>query len=308
MNERLCIATWVYGRKYQGWIPVYVYSIKKNYPEYDIKIFVDGMLSLGIKRLLEKYKLTDSVQIIENILKKDNFPSKSDMEKRCIRWLIGGDRFKEYDYVYMGDIDIYIVKEEEDLLQQHIKMIQKTRWNYSNAIRLTLADYYKYRKKMDSRHLMRLTGLHFIKVNEYYKQIKKAQQFVLKYLLSKKRIRFIDDLFFKDDERCLWLIIFLSHLGFPKESYELSSDNIRPLHGVHFAQGREYIIYKDLFRKNETRNKEHKVYFDKFRQEYNSDFELRKLVFDSPFYILEIIKNTCGVWGATLSRNEINTI
>ncbi|SFU65705.1 hypothetical protein [Butyrivibrio sp. INlla21] len=307
MNNKLCIATWVYGRKYQGWIPLYVYSIKKNYPEYDIKIFVDQNLSLGIKRLLDEFDLSDSVDIYENIFTDEFLWLRNDIEKRCYRWLIRGYGLDKYDYVYWGDIDIYIVKEEPSLLEQHVNKINENNLNYSNAIRLTIKDYLYNRGKTDKRHLLRLTGLHFVKTHEYYKKVKDKQDTIIKYLMRSHRNRFIDGLFFKDDERCLWLLNFLSKNGFPKGSYQLSGGIFRPLHGIHFAVGRVFDEYKKILTNDSAHQSEHRFYFERFCDEYNRDEVLRKLVFNSSTYILDIISKTCDFWKGSLLKDEIKT-
>ena len=307
MNNKFCIVTWVYGRKYQGWIPLYIYSIKKNYPDYDIKIFVDNCLSVEIRRLLEKYDLIDSAIIYENVLSDLDYVVKDDMEKRCLRWLLNGYGLEDYQYVYWGDIDIYIVQEKVSLLQQHINAIDDSKMNYNNAQRLTIEDYISSRRKTNKKHLFRLTGLHFVNTKEYYRKNYKTQIRILNYLGQKKRIRWIDKIFFRDDERCLWLINFLSGNGFPMGSYELSKKVFRPLHGLHFALGRAHEEYAKIFKSNPTHQDEHKMYYDMFCKEYNDDSKLRELILDLPAYIVEIINSTCCVWKGHLLKDEIKT-
>ena len=186
MNKRLCIAACVYGRKYQGWIPLFIYAIKKNYPEYDIKIFMDRTLSLGIKALLHKYFLYQRAEFIENINFKYRYGMKSEMEKRCFRWLAAGYGLDEYEDVYWADIDIYIVREEISLLEQHVTDMAETNRCYSNAIRLSVKDYLANRKKASTKHLFRLTGLHFVKTEEYYNKISKTQKTLVKYLKGRR--------------------------------------------------------------------------------------------------------------------------
>ena len=306
MDSRLCIAACVYGRKYQGWIPIYIYSIKKNYPEYDIKIFIDKDLSLGIKRLLKKYDLYRGVDIIENIDFSREYGFKSTIEKRCFRWLVNGEPLKEYDYVYWGDVDIYIVKEDISLMKQHVDDMEISHRCYSNALRLSARDYMKRHKKSIRAHLFRLTGLHFVEAKTYYNEVASAQEMIIRYLKS-GRLRFIDKLFFHDDERCLWLVHFLSRLEFPNGSYEIDEKVFRPLHGIHFALGREYAVYRKIFNEGNIHYNDHTMYFRKFREEYNADPVLRSLIYESPLYVVSIIDSMCSIWKGKLRRDGIDS-
>lgn len=291
MTNKLCIVTWVYGRKYQGWIPLYIYSIKKNYPEYDVKIYLDGKLSLPVKNILIRFGLYDYAEIIEEFCTDTNYLNLTDIEKRCYRWLMYDEyRWKEYDYIYIGDIDIYLTKEKIGLLEQHVKHIESTGGVYSNSIRLTRKDYLYYRD-MKKVHLKRLTGLHFVKKQEYYNKVSRIQKRIIRYLLG-NRCTYVDDVFFKDDERCLWLLVYLSGIMYKTPSYELSDDAFRPLHGLHFAIGRERNAYKSIFSSNDRKLQEQSVYYKLFMQEYANDEVLRNLIEEMPFYIYNIIQNT----------------
>lgn len=307
MNKKMCVATWVYGRKYQGWIPLYVYSIKKNYPDYDIKIFLDKNLSIGIEKILKEFDLNKYVEIIENVIATNEYRYCNNIEKRCYRWLMnemGG--LSEYEFVYIGDIDIYITKEEVPLLEQHIKHLEQVNGVYSNAIRLTFRDYFSHRKIIDKSHLWRLTGLHFVKSKEYFKAVCKNQERIMKYL-SGRRIKIVDKMFFGDDERCLWLLVTLSKIKYPGKSYELVKDTFRPLHGLHFAIGREFETYREMLNNNSSKFEEHSYYYSKFVSEYNSDVVLRKLIFSSSFYIINTISKTCETWKGRLNKDGIET-
>ncbi len=302
MND-LCIITWVYGRKYQGWIPLYLYSIKKNYPEYGVRILVENALNPEIKSELQRFGIYHQEEIIENCM-PDIMKKSSDIEKRCWRWLVDAGKYaKGYKYIYIGDIDMFIVKEEPQLIKQHVMDIDKNNKVYSNAIRLKLLDYLI--KKGNKTHLLRLTGLHFVKAETYFNRVRLAQKIVLSYLEAEVNVRWLDNLFFQDDERCLWLINFLAGLKEPKESYELDDNVFRPLHGVHFAVGREYQTYKQIM--DGRKKKEHCTYFEEFKKEYNSDSRLRDVIWNSPIYIIDIIIKLCHFWENQIDEEGIST-
>ncbi|XME03792.1 hypothetical protein QYZ88_006340 [Lachnospiraceae bacterium C1.1] len=304
MSNKLCIAVCVYGRKYQCWIPLYIYSINNSYPDYDIKVFVDKKMSIGIRKLLGSYNLYQKAEFIENIDFTNRYGLKSDIEKRCFRWLCEEERFDGYDYVYWGDIDIFIQREKTALLKQHISDMSRTGRCYSNALRLRIKDYFSDRDNLSVTHLFRLTGLHFIKKREYYKKVNLVRTLILKYLKG-RRIEVIDKLFFRDDERCLWVLNFLSKTGIPDSSYEISLNAFRPLHGLHFAIGREYATYKKLLYAGSIHYLEHELYFNQFCYEYNNDPVLRRLIMDSSYYVISIIAKACNVWEGKLTADGI---
>lgn len=308
-NNEMCIATWVYGRKYQTWIPIYVYSIKRNYPNYDVKIFIDTTLSIEVRRLLTLFNLQKFVSIIEKPFPNLNGVLKNDIEKRCYRWLISDSPYFEgYRYVYIGDVDIFLVDELSPLHEQHILDMKHGNGYYSNANRLRMKDYLLNTAncRLPLTYTFRLTGLHFVNREVYFSRVKRWQERIMKYLSGRRNV-IIDYFFFRDDERCLWLLNCLSRIKPPKGSYELNDGAFRPLHGVHFAVGREYDIYKKALENNEIKNNEHYGYFLEFCKEYNADPMLRRIVWNSSFYVIEIIRKTCAMWGRQINQNEIET-
>ncbi len=305
----VCFVTWIYGKKYIGYLPLYLYSIHKNYQDYGVKIFLENKLPTYIKEILVEFNLLKNTDIIEDFAMDLTSMCKSGIERRCIRWLIDSEYFGDtYKYLYFGDVDIYIVGENPALDAQHIDHINNSDNCYSNSLRLSVRDYFfsKDRNKISFKHLFRLTGLHFIEAERYFKRTKFAQSKIKKYL-GMHRIKLID-YFLNDDERCLWLVIFLSGLKFPKGSYQLTDPlAFRPLHGVHFAIGREQEAYKSNFQTfPELKNEQYK-YYKLFEQEYNSDRKLRMLIERLPIYTHLIIEKTCSFWGDVLGEDEIQT-
>ena len=306
MNNEICIAAWIYGKKYQGWIPIYLYSITKNYPQYDVQIFLDTSLNPCIKNIVKDMHLAN-VLIIENYSPVVSHGKLDDIEKRCCRWLIDESAFKKkYQYIYIGDVDIFIEKEDPDLATQHIIDMNTNGRIYSNAIRLQLGDYMGRHGRCNSSHLFRLTGLHFFSADKYFTKVKKAQKILLHCIQSRHKTK-MEKIFFSDDERCLWLLLFLAGMKLPSKSYEIDNDVWRPLHGLHFAIGREAESYNHILKKNIYRAAEHKKYYDAFVREYNEDDRLREIVWKCPFYIIDIINRTCLFWKDEFGYYEIKS-
>lgn len=85
MNES-CIVVWVYGSSYQGWIPLYAFSVLKNCIDCDLKVFLDRDLSPAIKSVLTTNNIFDKIDIVCNC--SEDMDGMSSIEKRCYRWLI----------------------------------------------------------------------------------------------------------------------------------------------------------------------------------------------------------------------------
>ncbi|WP_054707059.1 glycosyltransferase family 4 protein [Bacillus sp. JCM 19041] len=96
----LCMTTYVYGN-YKKFIPYYIYSILKSYPDYYVKIFANSKLSS---------KESGSLQLINQHLSK-NFevketyrPNKVSQanEGKARRFLLPSNEFNDFEYVYIA--------------------------------------------------------------------------------------------------------------------------------------------------------------------------------------------------------------
>lgn len=103
------------------------------------------------------------------------------------------------DYVYIGDIDIFIL---EEILPLHLKNLKKNNLDFSNIIR---------------KNLNQVTGLHFIKYDLMYNE---------SYLKDLKKINFFSD----GDEVILYKILKNKNLKFPPLNLQY-----RPQHGIHVS-------------------------------------------------------------------------
>lgn len=140
MND-LCITT-VVTKEYFKYIPWFCTFINISYPDYHIKLFC-----------LDDYKEKNNFKNTE-IIDTDfrNFP-KSNQELKTIRWILPYRYFKNFKYVYIGDIDIFIVREVISLHVQHIENMIKHKTCISNIERPCGE---------------RMSGLHFFEVEKYY--------------------------------------------------------------------------------------------------------------------------------------------
>ncbi len=206
----LCFAVYVY-EDYTKFIPFYIYTILKSYPEYYVKVFLRESLPENEKKCIDliREKLSNNFEIKENYYSNFRF---SDSTMRVLRFLIPYDEFKEFENVYIGDVDFLIVEEATSILEGHLKHCENIGLPYSNEIRIGTK---------------RLSGLHFFKVKEYYSKMNK----IIEYYMNN-----IDELYrlmnkLKSNEKFLYYIIDKG-IGFGKLN---QSRKYRPHHGLHLS-------------------------------------------------------------------------
>lgn len=219
--NKLCFSTFVFG-SYQKYIPYYIYSIVKTYPDAVVKVIVDGELETGLKK---------SIAILRSngFSNFEIFPLGSEMYKdlknykitggvkKLLRWLQPVEHFKEFDYVYFGDVDILILQEEISLLDFHKKQLEQFHLSFSNKVRVDPS----------GRPTNRLTGLHFVEVEPYYK----AVQPIIEQIHSDSSYR---KEFFEGLNRDENLLYKLNKTAFHFDDEKLIHAQ-RPWHGIHLG-------------------------------------------------------------------------
>lgn len=233
---KLCIAAVVSSEQYSYYIPLCVYSILKHYPEYRPVICYQGKLNDKVKESLSLLQPLGSF-----IIKEGEFEQYSTDRAtvKALRWLLYLDEFEQYDYVYIGDVDIFIIRETPSLLEQHIAHCKTLNLPYSNMIR---------------KNSNRLTGLHFVQTKPYFdairlqgEQYRDCSKFNQKDPLSQKSV----------NEYFLYRLVEQSGLGLPPRTEGdclMSPDdsnkvNFRPHHGLHL---RVFGKVRPELRKNEA--------------------------------------------------------
>ena len=86
---KICLTTFVQGHLYQEYLPMLIYSIGKAYPEYDVKIFLHDTLRDDLRPALDKM---------------------NSLVARSLRWVLWDESFRDYDYLYTIDIDMFYIR------------------------------------------------------------------------------------------------------------------------------------------------------------------------------------------------------
>jgi hypothetical protein len=225
-NLKFCISV-VLDSNYEKYIPYFLFFIDKSHPDAYVKIFTLDKLNNSVRELVNAY---DKCQLYENFFK--NFP-KGNQEVKSIRWLIPREFFEEFDYVYIGDVDMLICKEEQTILEKHKHHCEINNIPYSNCVRGGQS---------------RFTGLHFFKVFEYYNNIDEIIEKKHKDIKNKKIILSNN----YRNEHLLYDITKESKMNFPKKENSISVDSIGSHHGLHLGLWRHGGIHESNTKNNKS--------------------------------------------------------
>lgn len=209
MNDKNAFVVYVFGN-YEKYIPYYIYFINLNYPDDDILIFYQDTIS---KNIVESLKGFSNYKLFENVLPEHR--NISGGGPKLLRWVLPKEYFEGYKYVYIGDVDILVLKEEKSLFDFHKTQMIQFNLPFSNKVRLLPKGGLS----------TRLTGLHFFEVIPYYEKI---ENLALKILNDKV----YSENFLKGLERNEHVLYKLvkSCIGFDEKEVAKME---RPWHGFH---------------------------------------------------------------------------
>lgn len=149
-SESMVWSTYVYGW-YQGFIPMYAFSILRAYPTHFVRLFVREPLEPDVSRALDIVReYSDRVEVLSSVI--PNLPG----ECRGYRWLLRRTHYRPFAYAFNGDVDFVIIRETPTLLEWHLRQAQLLSKPYSNVVR-----------QMGGR----LAGCHFMIVEPYFDHV-----------------------------------------------------------------------------------------------------------------------------------------
>lgn len=296
MQEKICLTTFIYGRKYQEYIPVLLFSVRTAYPEYDVILFVHGTVDPDIRGLLKRWNLLERVRIIEHSF--DDCPKMSAVKACSLRWILWTPDFLQYDYLYYIDADMFYIREVPMLHEQHQQHLATLKVPFSNVIRekkvrsrsprdilrrLKLAGFANFMPFLaaNARNVRRLTGLHFVKVGEYFEALNENRLAELKKAIYDNS--YIKSNYLSDNEAFLYDMLSqrfdLSRVPVIQGSVAcLDFDNparpeFRPHHGIHFGIFRLPAddILSDASQMRILKSRPYRFYFERFGEMAGKD-------------------------------------
>lgn len=187
-----------------------------------MKVFVDRTLTDRINRSVGWLRANgmNNFEIVKLNAQLETF-SKYRIRgggAKAVRWILGAEYFRGFDYAYIGDVDVMILPEHEALLETHKRQMDVLGLPFSN----------KVRTDSNGNSSNRLTGLHFVKVEEYFSRI------------GPIATRIWNDLQFRDsffdglprDESFLYKLV---KTAFPEFDDAVLAKAVRPWHGIHLG-------------------------------------------------------------------------
>jgi len=151
------------GEHYLNYAPIYLYSLKKYYPDVDVKIYSWDAIPANVAEALEFIECEDCVEVKDY----SDYPDTPN-HIAASRWILGRDEFAGYRYGYIGDVDMIFMPPPPEILKYNQVHIDQIRACYSNKKRChAIAD--------------RLTGLHFFEVVKYFDAVEdKVEEYLEK--------------------------------------------------------------------------------------------------------------------------------
>lgn len=311
MSEKCAVVGYIYGEVYQSLSPLYAYSVLRAYPEYSVLLYFDRAVGPSVRKQLESLQSFGDVRFKENYrfrVPQTGASANAGNVLRAGRWLLNDVWFDEFKWLYIGDIDIFILPEELPLAEAHQAHMSRIGLPYSNVVRLTAdaraltpgalrvlwrsRDYLTLRKRIAGKVIARnrLTGLHFVEREPYYRSVAPLfGEFQEELLRDTPEVRA------RDDEELLYDLVKRSGLGLPEISAtgpdldprNASLLNFRPHHGIHLG----------IFRTRGSIDRQRQVigsvtyrkYYELYR-EARAEPEFRMLLSDPSCYASRLLR------------------
>lgn len=145
----LCVVA-VVDEGYQEYVPLYLYFLSRAYPQYEARIYFRGRFHPQVAEAIDSLRDTTRFEILPIPY---DFDESNPQALKSLRWVLYDEAFLDFEHVYIGDIDMFLVPEETPLHKAHAEHCRELSLPYSNRIR---------------GGQRKLTGLHFVRTREYF--------------------------------------------------------------------------------------------------------------------------------------------
>ena len=123
---KICFTSVCTNDSYSYYIPLFVYTIKRAYPNAGVKVFVKGRLK-DVPRETLKLIPYEGWTVKDQCFK--DFPDKSSITN-SLRFLIDKKEFKGYDYIMIRDIDFLMFPHKVSHADYFIRRMKRMRVPY----------------------------------------------------------------------------------------------------------------------------------------------------------------------------------
>tara|TARA_A100001391_G_C5039684_1_gene270536 strand:+ start:346 stop:1299 length:954 start_codon:yes stop_codon:yes gene_type:complete len=222
----LCFASFVFG-SYEKYIPFYIYSIAKSYPNAYVKIFTEDTLSKNIQEalnILNEFSFCNfeilKPKLPANYYSEFQIGNGKNQTGKMARWFLEYSHFQDFSYCYIGDVDFLHLPEKIHIVDFHKKNLERFSLPFSNMVR----------KNEFGKPIRRMAGWHFFNPKEYYEGV---EPIIEKLKQDKEyRMSFLDGL-----ERNEHFLYELTKEAFDFNDLQLAEMH-RPWHGLHIGISR----------------------------------------------------------------------
>lgn len=304
----------VSGVKYESFLPDYIYFSHKAYPESAVIVLYEEELikktisalnflrSIGCEIILKKVDFREYLKM-DTSLRKRFIYRTTGVFKCCGRFLIDIPEFHKFDELYIGDVDLFIMKEEKNLFDEHYIHSKFLGVPYSDILRKPFCFEYSFRKRIKSFikygkyykisfknkpkkfYLNKMTGLRYIQVDEYFKKVSPLfKQFIDMFdcLFSSSASEIDNEEILTptsfDDQQIVCLLMKKAFGFLPQHSnsdgideHNPESFDYRPHHGIHIK------LFLDLAHINEriVFSNDYKNYLIQYKRQLTDDDYVR---------------------------------
>ena len=242
-NNKLLLTMFVSGR-YEEYIPFFLYFAQKAYPEYYSLIIYDGQLSRYIQRAIKpldraKYRI-----------KEVDFKLKNESDIKFMRWLYIPSEYFKFENVYIGDVDIWLMREKPALLEKHLAICEREKLPFSNTCGI---DDPETRGN-------RVTGLHFFRMYDYMKSMKSFINHY-NYLFNHNNVEaFKNDVLSGkyDNQKALYVLLQHAFKTIPNHTDFY-------YHGFHIGHSRVPGRWKQLLENSPTKEADYQAYYEQLK-------------------------------------------
>lgn len=228
----ICVVTCV-SENYQHYIPLWAYCLERAYPDYQAMVFLTDPIT---DKLAWGMQGRRNLRVVKGEFGRRYEHHPPRFAAWC-RYLLFTKRryhyWEPFDWVYITDADMMIVRQEPPLHEQHIKHMCVLGLSYSNMLR----DGGRFADK-------HLTGLHFCGHDFIQSVMDKCTEYDGLFRVNGGGV--LDGKPVIYDERLLYQIVRDSGLDFPPhlEDDDLEAENpanynrasFRPWHGINIGR------------------------------------------------------------------------
>lgn len=137
-----CFYTVCSADSYQWFIPLYVYSVKRAYPEYHVRVFVRGTVNADLSEALAVVYQNGGqhAQVFDGML--ENVVSRPST-CNCLRYLLPASELNQFKYALFTDVDMVIFRHDPTHLDYYQAAMARTHLPYAGVRGATRRPYRK---------------------------------------------------------------------------------------------------------------------------------------------------------------------